>query len=289
MEILLILAAIVLYNIFTKIRKKKKYEQTEYYLQTKNSYEILQSDKGLQGEFHTYQCLEPLIGYKKFLFNVYVPKADGETTELDVVLLHESGIYVFESKNYSGWIFGTESQQYWTQTLPIGQGRSQKTQFFNPVLQNEGHLKWLQLFLKDQTLPLYSFIVFSDRCTLKDITLTSGQHCITYQKHLLSAVRQKIKQSGTQLSPQKIDTLFEILFPLTQRDEAEKVLHILNIKQKMQNKHAATYDSSSDQALCPCCGGTLVMRTATKGSRRGKNFLGCSNYPNCSYIKNLSD
>ena len=62
-------------------------------------------DIRLIGEYFTYQCIAPLNGYKKFIFNCYLPKADGETTEVDVILLHESGIYVFESKNYSGWIF----------------------------------------------------------------------------------------------------------------------------------------------------------------------------------------
>ncbi|MEH2957321.1 NERD domain-containing protein [Candidatus Merdisoma sp. JLR.KK006] len=54
--------------------------------------------------------------------------------------MHESGIYVFESKNYSGWIFGTETQQYWTQTLLSGKGRSQKRQFFNPMYQGRNFL-----------------------------------------------------------------------------------------------------------------------------------------------------
>lgn len=55
-------------------------------------------DIGLIGEYFTYQCLAPLNGYKKFIFNCYLPKADGETTEVDVILLHESGIYVLNQK-----------------------------------------------------------------------------------------------------------------------------------------------------------------------------------------------
>ena len=104
MDILLVVAAAVLIHNFNK-RKTKKYEQSDYYLQTKTPYRRVQSDKGLHGEFLTFKCLESLLGYKKFLFNLYIPKEGGGTTELDVILLHESGIYVFESKNYSGWIF----------------------------------------------------------------------------------------------------------------------------------------------------------------------------------------
>ena len=86
--------------------KKKKYEKTLYFVQTGNPFNKVMQDIGLIGEYFTYQCLAPLNGYKKFIFNCYLPKADGETTEVDVILLHESGIYVFESKitavGYSG-------------------------------------------------------------------------------------------------------------------------------------------------------------------------------------------
>ena len=180
--ILLLIAVFAVFVFY--VIQKKQYEKTEYYTQTKTPYFQMIFDKGRLGEFYTYKNLKTLKGYKKYLFNLYLPKANGETTELDVVLLHESGIYVFESKNYSGWIFGTESQQYWTQTLPTGRGRSQKNQFYNPIWQNKGHLKWLQTFLADQTLPFYSYIVFSDRCTLKDITLTSGKHYVVNRYNL---------------------------------------------------------------------------------------------------------
>ena len=136
--IMCILAIIIDFTIY--YLKKKKYEKTEYYLQTKIPYGSVRFDKGRLGEFYTYRYLKILEGYKRFLFNVYLPKENGETTEIDVILLHETGIYVFESKNYSGWIFGTETQQYWTQTLPVGKGKSQKTKFFNPIIQNKVHL-----------------------------------------------------------------------------------------------------------------------------------------------------
>ena len=46
----------------------------------------------------------------KVLRNVYIPKEDGETTEIDLLFITAKGIFVLESKNYSGWIFGSESQ-----------------------------------------------------------------------------------------------------------------------------------------------------------------------------------
>lgn len=285
---------IVLLVIVIYVIQKKQYEQTEYYQQTKNTFMSVQFNKGLLGEFYTYKYLKSLAGYKRYLFNLYLPKNNGEYTELDVVFLHESGIYVFESKNYSGWIFGTESQQYWTQTLPVGRGGSQKNQFYNPILQNQGHLKWLQTFLDDQSLTFYSYIVFSDRCILKNITLTSGNHYVINRYNLLSAVQQNIAKTGIQLSPDKIDNIFDKLYPLTQMDEAEKLAHIRSIQQKKQNCFSQTHSTTNvtlnvTQTICPRCGGKLVMRIATKGEHQGKKFWGCSNYPKCRYIENLPD
>lgn len=289
MWILLIagLIAIVAYAI-----REKQYRRTEYYQQTKFPYLSVRFDKGRLGEFYTYKYLKSLTGYGRYLFNIYIPKDNEETTELDVVLLHESGIYVFESKNYSGWIFGTESQQSWTQTLSVGRGRSQKNKFYNPIWQNKGHIKWLQTFLADQTLPFYSYIVFSDRCELKKITLTSGNHHVVNRYNLLPAVRKNIADTGVQLSPEKIDELFEKLYPLTQIDEIEKMTHIENIKQKTQDKASQVVTSSAETSIpenkiCPRCGGNLVMRTVSKGDRKGEKFLGCSNYPKCRYMEKL--
>ena len=44
----------------------------------------------------------------------------GKTTEIDLLMLHEKGIFVIESKYYSGWIFGSEDQLKWTQCFRNG-------------------------------------------------------------------------------------------------------------------------------------------------------------------------
>lgn len=44
----------------------------------------------------------------KILRNIYIPKENGETSEIDLLYITQKGIFVFESKNYSGWVFGDE-------------------------------------------------------------------------------------------------------------------------------------------------------------------------------------
>ena len=78
---LLILILFVWYLIY--LYQKKQYEKTEYFRQTGNSYLSVRFDKGRYGEYLTYKSLETLPGEKKFLFNVYLPKQNDETTELE--------------------------------------------------------------------------------------------------------------------------------------------------------------------------------------------------------------
>lgn len=75
--------------------------------------------QGRKGEYLIYQQLKDYEAKGgKFLFNCYLPRENNKTTEVDVILISEDGIFAFESKNYSGWIFGNEKSKTWTQTLP---------------------------------------------------------------------------------------------------------------------------------------------------------------------------
>ncbi len=289
----LIFAATIyaLYDFF--VASKSRYKKTDYYDQTHKSFWSMQFDKGSQGEYLIWDSLQQLPGYKKFLLNCYLPKRNGESTEVDLILLHESGIYVFESKNYSGWIFGTETQQYWTQSLPGRYGQAHKVKFFNPILQNQAHLKWLGEYLGIDSHFFYSCIVFGDECTLKDITLTSGRHYVTNRSNLFAAISSHIQLSITKLSPEQIDSLYAKLFPLTQVDAEQRAQHIKEVKEIQHKQEVAAQApvasaQGSQDGICPLCGGRLVLRTATRGANAGNKFWGCSNFPKCRYIKTIS-
>jgi ribonuclease HI len=231
--------AVVLLSIYFVVNRM--YKGTEYYHATKVSLVSLWFDKGKLGECLIYDKLRYLPGYKKFLFNCYIPREEDKTTEIDVILLHESGIYVFESKNYSGWIFGSENQKQWTQSLKSGRGRSRKEHFLNPIIQNKVHLKWLQSYLKNyEETQFFSYIVFSERCTLKAVTLTSENHRVIKRDEVLDSVSKQMKMSERKLSMEIIDKIYEILYPLTQVSEKQKAEHINDIKKSYV---ASTADS----------------------------------------------
>lgn len=300
--------------IFVIICKNKNYKKTTYFLITKNPYLKVWFDKGLLGEYAIYKKLKHLEKEgTKFLFNVYLPKENEETTEIDVLMISQNGIYVFESKNYSGWIFGNEKQKYWTQTLPRGRGSSLKTKFLNPIIQNKGHMKYLKNVVGED-INVRSIVVFSERCTFKDLTLKSEDIKVINRYDLTYTIEDLLKHVPEgRLEQKTIDEIYEKLYPYTQVSEEIKKQHIENIKKTHDDEKQETsnteeinqsikenQDIVSESAkiensnnslevsdvICPRCGGKLVKRMAKTGKYAGNSFMGCTNYPKCRYIKN---
>lgn len=110
--------------------------------------------------------------------DLYIQKPNGDYTQIDVALVTEAGIIVFEVKDYSGWIFGSEHQRYWTQLLAYGR---EKYRFYNPVMQNIGHIQTIRQCLpQNPDIPIYSVIIFFGDCELKSVTYSANDTYIIY-------------------------------------------------------------------------------------------------------------
>lgn len=204
-----------------------QYRKSQYGAMSGNSFIRTVFHTGAYGEFLTFVALEKLAGFKMLLTNIYIPKEDGTTTETDLLMLHETGVYVFESKNYSGWIFGDEKHKNWTQVL----GRGNKNKFFNPIWQNKGHIRALRNLLTDvDNIDFYSYIVFSERCELKKIRLDSPNVRVLKRNQLLSVVKKDIEKREKVLDENKILSLYETLKKHILVDEQTKLQHIKNIR-----------------------------------------------------------
>lgn len=211
-----------------------KYNKTAYKRITHTSYLDMIFDKGKNGEYRIYRSLRKYeeIGFR-FLFNLYLPKQDGQMTELDIVMIGSKGVFVFESKNYKGWIFGNDGQKYWTQVLYNGSGRSRKEHFYNPVWQNRNHCKVLKDLLPEKT-PIHSIVLFSPRCELKSLTVRSKDVIVDKSDRVNDIVKAILERSPEQ----QIDTalIYEKLYPCSQATDEMKAAHISNIRQEMLKK-----------------------------------------------------
>lgn len=112
--------------------------------------------------------LQKLFSPQHIFVDLYLPSATSSTdlTQIDCLAIGQQGIFVFESKDYSGWIYGRGNDRYWTQTLNFGR---EKHSFYNPVRQNSTHIKALA-DLVDARFSIYSFVVFGHETVLKQIS-----------------------------------------------------------------------------------------------------------------------
>lgn len=163
---------------------------------------------GPYGEFLTTKkaitaCKETTT-YFKILNNIYLNTKHG-STEIDVIMIHETGIYVFESKNFSGWIYGGYKQKEWTQKLQHTQNH-----FYNPIWQNEGHISALKNVLGKE-LPYISLIVFSERCILKNVPNETANLIIVQRNRLERKLVHEINRREKSITIEQVDEMHEKL------------------------------------------------------------------------------
>lgn len=104
-------------------------------------------------------CLDPRD--YRLLRNVTLPFEDG-TTQIDHIIVSRFGVFVIETKNMKGWIFGGERQKTWTQKI-----YRHSVKFQNPLHQNYKHVKALEALLGIDGSAIHSVVVFIGGSTFK--------------------------------------------------------------------------------------------------------------------------
>lgn len=223
MTMIVVLIALIRAIVF--IVRYVRYKNSTYYEATQKSYWSVFGDKGTYGEYSLYTCLRHFEKKGcRFLFNLYVPTGNGRTSEIDMVMIHPKCLFVIECKNYSGWIFGNENNEYWTQVLPKGRWESHKTQFYNPIKQNAQHIKTIRRHIGDK-IPVHSVIAFSDKCSFKDVTVRS-RVIVDYYSYISSDINTVISELDEYSI--NVDGIYSSLLQYTNTDENTRLRHILN-------------------------------------------------------------
>lgn len=219
--------------------------------------------KGWEGELSTQFALWMRLDSEIYRrFHNLIIQAENGTTQIDHVVLSKYGIFVIETKNYEGWIYGGEKQRTWTQNL-----FGRKHSFQNPLHQNYKHTRSLAERLQIEHSKFHSLVFFiGDDVELKSSlppnVMTSG----------LSAYIKSFTQ--VLFSDSELERLHQRLERLKDSPATSAREHVQNLK-----------DRYSNNVTCPKCGGQLVERTAKKGHSAGERFMGCKNFPRCTYIK----
>lgn len=122
--------------------------------------------KGKIGEFAVVAHVKLYLDRDSYtlLNDCTLPDEQNQTTQIDHILLSPFGIFVIETKNYKGWIFGSQHQKTWTQKI-----YKKSFKFQNPLHQNYKHQKVLEAVLSDIVEPqfIHSLVVFMPDCEFK--------------------------------------------------------------------------------------------------------------------------
>jgi hypothetical protein len=184
---------------------------------------------------------------------------------------------VIETKHYQGWIFGKESQRYWTQTI-----YKRKEKMFNPIWQNYGHIQAIRKYIDNENFEhIYSIIAFSQHSTLKFNDDFKLARVIQFPQ-LIKVIRERNVRTITDLKLKKINLALESLIMTDKKQKKQiKKKHVADIKNSHTEK-VRKEKEDRQKNVCPTCGGGLSMKKGKFGS-----FYGCSNFPKCRYTKKL--
>lgn len=218
--------------------------------------------KGYLGEMYVSNILKKLNISEYTVINNIKLNIKGSVSQIDHIVISNYGVFVIETKNYKGWILGYEKSKYWTQVI-----YKFKRKFYNPILQNKGHIYALNYILKDfRNINYISIVIFSRNATLKIKTYSE----VTYTDKLISVIKKYCMKTITENEKNKI---IETIYYFNLNDRRKNKTHLLQIDIEKENLNF--------KQLCPKCNGKMIIRNGMYGK-----FKGCSNYPNCKHTEN---
>jgi len=213
--------------------------------------------RGAMGELRVKLVLGKTKPGERYIIHNLTIVQEGKSSQIDHILVNKNGVFVIETKNYSGRIYGDEHQQQWTQVLNYGRV---KHKLYNPVKQNATHIYRINKVLEGK-FAITSLVVFTQNNT-RYITAPGVIP--------LSALKKTVKRKGgIELSPEDMHTIYETL--CAARSKLSRRAHVKGIRQMQRELN---------EGICPRCSGKLVQRQGKRGT-----FTGCENYPTCTFTK----
>ncbi len=267
--------------------------------------------KGKVGEWLINTASRFCLGQDEYhlIKDVTLPTDDG-TTQIDHIIVSRFGVFVIETKNMKGWIFGSGKQRMWTQQIYRTRHR-----FMNPLHQNYKHVKTLEALADIPAAAIHSLVVFVGSAEFK----TEMPANVTTVRGYLSNIKSK---RDVVLNPMDVEAVIAKIeqLRLTRGLKTDRQ-HVRHLREKQAatqlphvqspSENTTATDTTTDLVRaslatplatplagsmagsmatpqCPKCGHSMVSRHSKKGKHAGSTFWGCSTYPACRATINAS-
>ncbi|MEK4521170.1 nuclease-related domain-containing protein [Psychrobacillus sp. FSL W7-1493] len=208
---------------------------------------------GELGEYKINIQLDRLPKNSKYLSDVLIEnsKAKSGYSQIDHVVFTPYAIFVVETKNYSGIIYGDRSRTKWSV--------NGKFPMMNPFNQNYGHIQAIKgvLVIHDET-QFISMVSFTKRCTFKvndELRKIQSNDLIVYDTELSEYITRKInvlklQNSKPIYSTNELQSLYNTI-------ESANILD-LHIRDKhvelLNEKDKETIKDENSLSICKTCG-----------------------------------
>ncbi|GEN46645.1 nuclease-related domain-containing protein [Alkalibacillus haloalkaliphilus] len=229
-------------NLF-KSKKDPKKEQTPS--RPKRNQEQVANRKGELGEYKIDIQLDQLPEDYYYLSDLLIknPKAKSGYSQVDHVIITPHGLFVIETKNYQGTIYGGKNRKTWSV--------NGKFKMMNPFTQNYGHMKALAALIDTKYQKSFiSIVSFTKRCTFKvepELRQISSNQLIVYDIELSEYIHRKVR--ALKREPQ-------LTLSKEEQENIKAAFQLANItdpKIWQAHKEALKKPSTNEKATCIVC------------------------------------
>jgi len=159
--------------------------------------------KGMAGKFLMNTAARLFLPKDEYhLIKDVTLQTDDGTTQIDHIIVSRYGVFVIETKNMKGWIFGSANQRTWTQKI-----YKYTNKFQNPLHQNYKHVKTLEALLDIPASAIHSLVVFVGDSTFKTDMPDNVTYAGGYIRHIKSRREVILSQADVDAVIAKIEQM----------------------------------------------------------------------------------
>ena len=239
------------------------------------------------------------------LHDIYIETKDGQSAQIDFIVIAPKLTYLIECKNLYGNI-EINSKGNFIRNMEYG-GKWHKEGIYSPVTQNVRHMEILkERCAEDKNRIMeFGFRRFFDNFYKSFIVLANPKTIVNDRyapkeiksqvlraDQLVTAIKRLEDTSKEMASSQKqMKERAESLLTKNcekRKDYVEKYQKIMeDVRENNRKTKETEPPQEKEKLICPKCGALLVPRVAKKGENAGKKFYGCSQFPKCRFIMNI--
>lgn len=165
-------------------------------------------------------CLLPKEKYK--VLNDIIIKTKRGTTQIDHIVVSQYGIFVIETKNFTGLITGNTNTLEWTKNM-----YGKKFKFRNPIIQNKGHIRALSKALNISENKFTSIVVFVNDCSLNIDT----KSIVIHDDKLLKIIKY---YKTEKIDKQDVEKISDKIKKLNKKGILMRIKHVMYVKERQR-------------------------------------------------------